>query len=657
LAHSSLKLLIKLVLLQSHRDRLVFIETEIEFPVTKFEKLEMVREMLSLSIGFLVMSALNSFEILAHIPTDSVDYWIGNISPQCAINIIYFERTNDFIFNSVYTIPVLFVPLIFYQESEEFENYLGNHQFKNISLRFMKAECYFSILYYKLLNDDSDDSNIFNQLYYLVTEIAYGFPDNNEFDSNSTYCLILYHRSKRNDEKKFYGLMLSRMEMNLALVYLSNSSKRRYNVYCKTPSMKFQVAARNVVDKVVSIVDQKFMVTCSSQYTFVAINEHNTLRVYDPERFVYERKIITSMLLKANISIFKGPKLRSIPRVILSDIDYFIRPLLYFPTFDDSIRFFTCYTLPAYVSAFELQVWIAIILSGILIATFLKGHIYYNLSKTLNFSTLLFYFSIFMEEAYSIPSTIRNNKVYRTASILWLLTAIVLTNIYISHVISGLNAPLAGEKLKNNDLYGNLSKEPETDLIYFSKPGWLQDDLQTEPYLYFHHKLVLEDFLENLHRDQASTVGFTILSEPKSLSYPEDAYLHIRNPFIYSFYHNSLLQIQMCTADIFRLQSSLCLTSLGLMKLTNKYYPDTHNFKLPWNYSNYPTGAVEEELVKCQKSVYAEQSNQLEFKYMSESYRMKRFYYLEDRFASMKQKWSFFNLQKSKLPFYFNMFL
>jgi len=53
-----------------------------------------------------------------------------------------------------------------------------------------------------------------------------------------------------------------------------------------------------------------------------------------------------------------------------------------------------------------------------------------------------------MEESYSIPKIIGRNKVYRVATILWLLTAIVLTNIYVSHVISGLNAPLEGEKLR-----------------------------------------------------------------------------------------------------------------------------------------------------------------------------------------------------------------
>jgi len=74
------------------------------------------------------------------------------------------------------------------------------------------------------------------------------------------------------------------MEVNLTLVYLSKSYKSGYNVYCKTPSMKFKVAASNVVTQCKSIVSQNFIIACSSLYTFGVINENNRRGVYDPER-------------------------------------------------------------------------------------------------------------------------------------------------------------------------------------------------------------------------------------------------------------------------------------------------------------------------------------------------------------------------------------
>jgi len=626
--------------------------------------------MLSLSFGLFVMSALNKLEVLAEIPTDSIDYWIGNISPRCAINIIYFEQTNDFIFNSVHNIPVLFLPLKFHNDTTANFDYLLEHQHRGISLRFMKAECYFSILYYKKLNNFDNDPSYDSKLNarYLknvIDFIAYGYPNYN-FDSNSTYCLILYHSSEWNDDFHFW--ISATMEMNLALVYLSNSSKSGYNFLCKTPSSKFQVSASNVVNKVTSIIDQKFMVTCSSRYTSVVINVHTKKGGYNSKLLVFEHKIIASMILKANVSIYSKAHSHfdesdyGNSRLILSDLQEDLSTSLLFPTFDDSIRFFTCYTLPVlsfhfYVSAFELEVWIAIILSGILIASFLKWHIHYNLSKTLNFSTLLFYFSIFMEEAYSVPLIIRNNKVYRTATILWLLTAIMLTNTYISHVISGLNAPLKGEKLKNNDLYGYSGKEPEMDLEYVRDLRYLQGHLFHSSRLYFAKFGHFVDYLESIRHNQTSTFGYTILSEPKRLSYPKDAWLYIRNPYIYRFFFNILLQIRPCFSKNVRRRSLMYRTFSSLIKPTNKFYLDANNFKRPWNYRNYPTGAVEEELVKCQKSVYAEESDQLEFKYMSGNYRMKRFYYLQDSFSFVPKQWGFYNLQKSKLPFYFSMFL
>jgi len=178
---------------------------------------------------------------------------------------------------------------------------------------------------------------------------------------------------------------------------------------------------------------------------------------------------------------------------------------------------------------------------------FLKYHIHYNISKTLNFSSLLFYFSIFMEETYNIPWIVRNNQVYRTSTILWLLTAIVLTNSYVSHVISGLNAPLMGQKVeKIETLYVNVSKRSEDkytpileNLNKFYK--WLFTLLRN-PSLFFTTNLT--SFLEEHYLTKSwKSIGYNILSEPSKLPYPKDVWLHIRNPFIYKLFYSSLIQI------------------------------------------------------------------------------------------------------------------
>jgi len=61
----------------------------------------------------------------------------------------------------------------------------------------------------------------------LVTHLAKGFRYLNIFDANSTFCLILFHGNKPDVEGyKFWTLTSGLMDMNLALVYLSDSSKR-----------------------------------------------------------------------------------------------------------------------------------------------------------------------------------------------------------------------------------------------------------------------------------------------------------------------------------------------------------------------------------------------------------------------------------------------
>jgi len=99
----------------------------------------------------------------------------------------------------------------------------------------------------------------------------------------------------------------------------------------------------------------------------------------------------------------------------------------FFPTFDNYIQTFTCYTVPIlsfnfYVSAFDNLVCVLITVSVIALAVFVKCYVFHNTRKSLKFSMWLFYFSIFTEEKLSVRLMINKDKVYRTATILWLLS-------------------------------------------------------------------------------------------------------------------------------------------------------------------------------------------------------------------------------------------
>jgi len=118
----------------------------------------------TLAFGILIISApMNSMKIPAQIPTGIVYYWIGTIFPRCAIHVLYFNLPNGFTFNSTHNTPVMLAPLTisYYLDNKNHYDYLPNHKFYNSLFRFMKAECYFCILYYKLFNNSdiaaSDD--------------------------------------------------------------------------------------------------------------------------------------------------------------------------------------------------------------------------------------------------------------------------------------------------------------------------------------------------------------------------------------------------------------------------------------------------------------------------------------------------------------------
>jgi len=381
---------------------------------------------------------------------------------------------------------------------------------------------------------------------------------------------------------------------------------------------------------------------------------------YNNKRFVAEHEIVYGILQKLNMSLETDKRYfigYGNPLITIED-NYLCKT--FFPTFDNYIRIFTCYTVPVlsfnfYVSAFDHLVWGLISVSGITLAVFLKCHVFHNISKSLNFSTWLFYFSIFTEEAFSVPLKISKDKVYRTATILWLLTAVVLTNIYVSHVISLLNAPLKGMRLTSQKLFlHNFRTEynGKTVFQFYDRDVILLDnqfkDFDSFPWM--------KKNLNKIYETQKLEYGFTFLSEPIRLSYPDDVWSRISNPYIYSVAVNNLLQIVECIYA--RWENSTYSSVLrNLMRRSNKYYPAAHSFKRPWNASEYARGAVEEELAQCKKSVYLEKSNQLEFKCMSDHYQKHKFYYLKEGYASKVSVWGFHHLEKSRVPYVFNLFL
>jgi len=149
-----------------------------------------------------------------------------------------------------------------------------------------------------------------------------------------------------------------------------------------------------------------------------------------------------------------------------------------------------------------------------------------------------------------------------------------------------------------------------------------------------------------IHRNQ--DMVFLFLSEPLNLNYPEDAWRHTTNPFLYNMAFDSIDRIRRCKVHG-NMDTYLCKTLLKIMSVANKHFITGHKFRRNWTSNNYLLGSVEEELVQCRKSVYIERSDQLEFQYISQRYPKRKFYYFENDLASRVNVWRFLAMRRSRI--------
>jgi len=219
-------------------------------------------------------------------------------------------------------------------------------------------------------------------------------------------------------------------------------------------------------------------------------------------------------------------------------------------------------------------VWISILLTGGFLVAFLNCYIYFALREEVSkFSSFLFFFSIFVEESYNIPSKLEMNKIYKICTYFWLLTAVVLTNLYISNVISELNAPLKGDKLSkisslyNSSIIGNFSST--------EKPfGFYNLDIVVHPSgsraVFLKNTSAVINNFEKIHKRHTTYNWFSFLSEPRELLYPHDIWRRLDNPYMYSVtFQNLFAMFKICWRKFGN--TTYCKMVTKLMDPSNKH--------------------------------------------------------------------------------------
>jgi len=606
----------------------------------------------------------------------NLDFWIKNISPNCLIKFSYINHTSDLDYKAVYGNPIALFPMNETDDLQKFGGYdtrvLDSLYFKKIPVAFARIACVFNLIYF-LRAAQNEPSHISDSS--VLDSWIRVFCGGSEFYQQHyhlTYCLVLYASNDPDEEEALdfrgnitQGIFLER----LALIFL-NSFKldHQFVIYCKSSINLYstnQVAKINAEELTLTLIEECVVFAkevsvydfAGGQVISTSNNEQTMERIVLHEVFQYTNTSYSSPAAKSPLIIFNRSG----------------GNCTFIPTTDTSVRIFTCYapeflSFHMYISAFERNVWIMIVLSGIVISTFLNLHIKVSLVSLHNFSSVLFFFSTFTEESYSIPSSLNKNKVYRVSSISWLLLSVILTNTYVSNVISGLNSPLRGTKLfnstdltvKNNSGHGQDTRFGSLkSVVDVYDDWWTNYSVHLNPNIL--EKIIssrsfpvnYSAMLDSLQLPNA----FSVLSEPKVFRDPNVDWQFINDPESYYIISHLANELWLCLQNQIGKASHFCSVVLTLLSPYNRVYAKHPKVKRSWEKEVYARAAVEDEMIQCRKSVYLEISDEKQFDYLTGNYPKLGFYYLKDKIDPPSLGWTFAVLENTNLIKTFKRFI
>jgi hypothetical protein len=345
-------------------------------------------------------------------------------------------------------------------------------------------------------------------------------------------------------------------------------------------------------------------------------------------------------------------------------------------------KFVSCFAEPKlsfsmYISAFRKEVWICIgaCCSFITILTSVYNE---KLELSKSFSPFFFFVSTLVEEPYSVPTSLWNNRFFKTLTLAWLLAAIIFTNLYVGLMISDVTTPLRGNILSGFDIVlstekryaemsslskaeiGNYWRSPITNRRYRKESrGHLVLYGCETPFNYTNH-----DFH---HKQLNSKESFTIMQIPLDSCGANDIgdaerMRFLAHPWMYSGFQR--LESELLTSNRLDEDKRYEHRLVAYFSPRNRHYPKNPNLQLP-TYGKLPfysSVAIEKELIACERSVLMGDTKELiyELSYLMVNYPKKGFYLSEDTFEtgwSSPVVWSFSNGGMSRVPMYFQLLM
>jgi hypothetical protein len=350
---------------------------------------------------------------------------------------------------------------------------------------------------------------------------------------------------------------------------------------------------------------------------------------------------------------------------------------------NEKTKFLTCFSkqfvkFEMYAKPFRIEVWVSILFCCFLIGTFIS---LYNMKLKLSksFSPYFFFISTLFEEPYSVPSALWNNRVFKTVTVTWLLTAMVFTNLYIGLMISDVTSPLQRERLVSFD------QVLETEIMYEKLSGlgqnimhyWLDNYTYSTSEDGSNFKANLDRVKCNVDFDYQgykprymqfeSQEYFSLLKKPMEdcgetgLSVTAQKVL-LRHPWMYSEFRK--LEMELLLLPSFKFNKLYKHRAFAFFAPRNRHCP--RDPELPNKHERtlkfYMAAAVEKELVACNRSIFMGDANELKYElsYLTTNYPAKGFYMPDDTFengGSSPVLWEFMRAGMSKVPLYFKLLI
>jgi len=344
-------------------------------------------------------------------------------------------------------------------------------------------------------------------------------------------------------------------------------------------------------------------------------------------------------------------------------------PSVYFST--KTVNALTCYTSPVlsfrmYLQPFDTPTWAFILLTGLFLCLLFRIYLYVDNIEIPNFNMVLFYMRTLTEDPIELPECLHNFTLLRIVLVVWLFESAILLSLYTSKLISDLNAPLQGIRIENlSQVYCRpVSKNRTTPALVLKNARELLKlvlPMPSNPEFYsgfIQYNVLLGESEKNLQNADHSVFAkiynpdcFSFLSPPDQNLNPNHAKQFIPGLFGYTLIWRVFAKI-VSWACAPSPENAFAHKMLSVTSRFTRHFPrewKANYVDSNWSTTAYIEAAIEDELVKCEKSIYFSENIDRELDYLNTNYRRRAFYKLKEKLDSRPVVWLFMEFGEKKM--------